>query len=125
MKSDIVKLILVLIVGGFMGLFLAKQCSDDPSQALLEQAISQNIKIANEQAEIKKYLVQLADSIKNTRQNIINRYNYEITKIDSVYAFGNDSTVVNAILRYWTDRLYRLPGFFEATSNDFGTSVNQ
>lgn len=125
------RLLLLGIVVFLAILFFTHSCGDESQEnknqlnQIFEQnkkdisAINKNIlSIKTEVEEIKKEI----DSLDVTNEKTIERFNYEISKMDEVFRTSADTLIVNAYLRCWTERLYRLPGFFQSTADDSGAA---
>lgn len=53
------------------------------------------------------------DSLKKYNQATVKRYRDEIKNIERIVKDNPDTMFVNSVLRYWTDRIYGLPDFFQ------------
>jgi hypothetical protein len=123
MKNWIIAVILVVSLLT-IGIFIGQSCKDDVDLTTIEKAITESKETVK---QIQKDIEAINDSISALAEQRLlqkNYYNYEITKIDSIYALP-DSTMVNPIIRAWTDRIYRLPDFFKVTTSDIGTPTGR
>lgn len=109
MKNIIAVLIFTLLIL-LLGFFIGKSCSD--KEVIVKTDFDSTI--AHIDANIKR-ITATQDSI--LEQRILHQtFNkYEITKIDSLIAI--DSAWVNAIIRARIERLNKLSGFFQITSD--------
>ena len=120
MKAVTFIVILLLLI--IAGLLILQRCEDDKNVSEIHKVFEQNKEAISEINFTIESLIDSMGKLAIKKDEIKNYYNYEITKMDSVFKYSADTLLVNAYLRYWTARLYELPGFFQNTTNDSGTS---
>lgn len=131
MKKQISVVIIAIIFFLILGFFVGRSCDEDNTTAdqlaeIFEQnkkdiaEINKNIQsIKGEVGDIKKEIATLDESNKET----IERFSNEISKMDDMFKNSSDTLLVNAVLRYWSNRFYtKLPGFFQSPTNHSGTT---
>jgi len=109
MKNYIAIAVFILLIL-ILGFFIGQSCSKDGGQ--ISQGYEQ---IEKDIAEINNSMKALQDSIgmlAQQRIETINHYNYEITKIDCVYAYGGSVAEFDSTIRYWTNYIYGFGDFF-------------
>jgi hypothetical protein len=109
---------IVIVAFISLGFFIGKSCSENATLNEIDKKIKASEKRFDKFQEDIKALGDSLESLAQKRIENKTYYNYEITKIDSIVRL--DSTVINAILRTRTDRLYRLPGYISLTIDNNG-----
>lgn len=78
----------------------------------------------NNAIEHSKFLNNYYDSLYRLNTTTIKRFSYELQKIDELFKNNPDSMFVNSVLRYWTNRLYGLPEFFQRPIDNNGITID-
>jgi peptidoglycan hydrolase CwlO-like protein len=118
----------VFLLIGMMAIFNLVNSCKEPSTEISDlhkafEKYQQGIDSLNQEIKsIKEFALttnKYIDSLNQSNQKTIRRFNYEISKLDELFE-GSDTLIVNAVLRYWTDRFYtKLPGFFQTATPNF------
>jgi hypothetical protein len=110
MKNLIAGIVIFLIILA-LGFFVGKSCSKGDNS--LPQAYE---RIEKDITEINNSMKALQDSISalaELRMITKNYYNYEIKKIDSIYASGGNVNLMDSIILHWTDIIFGTRGLFD------------
>jgi hypothetical protein len=108
MKNWVAVIIIFLLILT-LGIFIGKSCKDDTPVSQGYEQIEKDI------AEINNSMKALQDSMSvlaELRIETKNYYNYEITKIDSIYAYGGSVAEFDSTIRHWTNYIYGFNDFF-------------
>ena len=118
MKAITFIVILLLLI--IAGLLILQRCEDDKNVSEIHKVFEQNKEAI---AEINFTIESLIDSMGKLaikKDEIKNYYNYEITKIDSVYLNNGTVADMDSAIRYWTRHIWEIEGFFSIEFDSTG-----
>lgn len=114
---EIVSLLLLLSILTIVVIDYLSKKNDfsDNIDLLIEKDKQHIISINKEINEIKSIIDSLNSEVNrlhSDNKKTIQRFSNEIKNIELLFNTQSDSTLVNAVIRYWADRIYQLPDFF-------------
>lgn len=109
------KSIQIITLGCLIAIIFIQLTCNKPDSSTKKELKQQISVLKDHISSMEVRLVQLDSTIQKLdkeKEKIIEEHNYYVTQIDSTYLAGSDTLIYNAIIRYWTDRIYNTEGFF-------------
>ena len=118
MKAVTFIVILLLLI--IAGLLILQRCEGDENISEIHKVFEQNKEVIAEINSTVKSLIDSMAKLAIERNEIKNYYNYEITKIDSVYVNDGSIADIDSAIRYWTRHIWEIEGFFSIEFDSTG-----
>lgn len=122
MKLTWLAIVVFILLILLLGVFIGKSCDSDESLTSINNAMAQRDKNLTILQKKMEGIDSAIKALRIERNEIKNYYSNKYYQIDSLANI--DSLIINGIIRARTERLFRLPGFFDFTIDSLRVGVS-